>query len=397
MTRCEPSSAITRPKGFAALEAWGRKQCPESALGRLEPVVERLSKGFTDARPEAFSAYLEEPDALLAYALFFAPQTYVRVAEALRGILSRLKGGQPSRPLRVLDLGCGVGSAALAAVDVLEKVSGLPPEVTLVDWAEAALRVARTLLPGARTVRANLREFVPEEGRYDVIVSSFAFNEAFPKLSEAVAVLRRWIGGLSEEADSAPFVLLLEPVSHETTPRFLSLRERLRELPLYAPCPHGAPCPMAATLEGVCHDVRRFRPTRAMTLLNRRLFRTISDVKYALLAFGRAGGPQAEGFGEAEFLRLVGPMEKSKGVLTCRACMGDGGLRRLELPAAALGAERRHALLERQRGDCAWLDGPLEVRRQLEGGRVQRAADLRFVDELPPELDAALDGFSFSV
>ena len=372
MTRCEPSSATTRPKGFAALEAWGRKQCPESALGRLEPVVERLSKGFTDARPEAFSAYLEDPDALLAYALFFAPQTYVRVAEALRGILSRLKGGQPSRPLRVLDLGCGVGSAALAAVDVLEEVSGLPPEVTLVDWSEAALRVARTLLPGARTVRANLREFVPEEGRYDVIVSSFAFNEAFPKLSEAVAVLRRWIGGLSEGADSAPFVLLLEPVSHETTPRFLSLRERLRELPLYAPCPHGAPCPMAATLEGVCHDV-------------------------PLLAFGRAGGPQAEGFGEVEFLRLVGPMEKSKGVLTCRACMGDGGLRRLELPAAALGAERRHALLERQRGDCAWLDGPLEVRRQLEGGRVQRAADLRFVDESPPELDAALDGFSFSV
>lgn len=397
MTRCDRPPAPERPRGFAALEAWGLARCPETALGRLEPVVERLSKGFTDARPEAFTAYLEEPDALTAYALFFAPQTYARVAEALRGILPRLGGIPSGRPLRVLDLGSGLGSAALAATDVLREKTGDIPEVTLVDWSEAALRAARTLLPRARTVRANLRDFVPESGHYDLVLSSFAFNEAFPSPSEAVATLRRWVGGLADEPGGTPFVLLLEPVSRAATPRFLALRERLRDLPLYAPCPHARVCPMAATLEGVCHDVRRFRPTRAMTLLNRRLFRTISDVKYALLAFGRPGAPRAEGFSDAEFLRLVGPMEKAKGLLTCRVCMGDGTLRRLELPSAALASVRRHALLGRQRGDCAWLDGPLEARRLLEDGRVQRTADLRFVDEPPPELDAGLEGFSFSV
>lgn len=397
MTRCEPAPQDERPRGLAALEAWGLARCPEAALRRLEPAVERLSKGFTDARPEAFAAYLEEPDALTAYTLFFAPQTYARAAEALRGILTRLPVAPAARPARVLDLGCGVGSAALAATDVLGEALGAPPEVTLVDWSEAALRAVAELLPGARTVRADVRDFTPDPGRYDLILSSFAFNEAFPTPAEAATALRRLAEGLAPEGPHPSFLLLLEPVSREATPRFLTLRERLRDLPLYAPCPHGAACPMVATHDGVCHDVRRFRPTRPMALLNRRLFRTIADVKYALLAFGRPGGPQAEGFGDPEFLRLVGPMDKAKGTLTCRVCMGDGTLRRLSIPSAALTADRRHALLARQRGDCAWLDGPLETRRQLENGRLQRTADLRFTDEPPPTLDDDLEGFTFSV
>lgn len=398
MTRCEAFPANRPPRGLAVLEAWGLARCPEAALRRLEPVVERLSKAFTDERPGAFSAYLEEPDALTAYALFFAPQTYARTAEALRGVLARL-GKRPAGEarVRVLDLGCGVGSAALAAVDVLGEVCGARPEVTLVDWSEAALRAAAGLVPGSRAVRANVRDFAPEPGRYDLILSSFALNEAFPTPVEVAAALRRLSGGLSPEGPFPPFLLLLEPVSREATPRFLALRERLRDLPLYAPCPHGGACPMVATRDGVCHDVRRFRPSRPMTLLNRRLFRTIADVKYALLAFGRPGGPQAEGFGDPEFLRLVGPMDKAKGTLVCRVCMGDGALRRLAIPSAALSSERRHALLARQRGDCAWLDGPLETRRRLEGGRIQRTADLRFTDELPPTLDEGLEDFAFSV
>ena len=123
MTRCESAPQDERPRGLAALEAWGLARCPEAALRRLEPAVERLSKGFTDARPEAFAAYLEEPDALTAYTLFFAPQTYARAAEALRGILARLPATPAARPARVLDLGCGVGSAALAAVsDVMARM-----------------------------------------------------------------------------------------------------------------------------------------------------------------------------------------------------------------------------------------------------------------------------------
>lgn len=373
--------------GLAALEAWGLARCPLRDLRRLEPTVARLSATFTDARPEAFAAYLDDPDSLTAYALAFAPQTYARVQAALTGILARLPPF-PGRPLRVLDLGCGLGSAALAVRDRFPDA-----EIHGVDWSAAALQAFRELLPGAIAKRADFRE-AALDGPFDIILASFAFNEAFPDPAAACAAIRRRVAALAPDAPS--FLLLLEPADRATVPRLHALRRELADLPLYAPCPHGGPCPLFPARDGVCHDVRRFRPGRPLTLLCRRLRRTVSDVKYALLALGRPGGPQADGFGEQGFLRMVGPMDKAKGVLTCRVCMGDGALRRLELPAAALPTPRRHALLDRQRGDCAWVEGSADRCRIVANGTVQRAADLRFTDEPPPPLDN-LDGFSFSV
>ncbi len=382
MTPSEPT-----PPGIAALEAWGLARCPLRDLRRLEPQVATLSAAFTAERPEAFVPYLDTQDALTAYALAFAPQTYARVSAALAGILARLPA-RPKRPLRVLDLGCGLASASLAAKDLLG-----PIEPTCVDWSESALTAVKELLPEAKTLRADLRRYTPE-GPYDLIIASFAVNECWPDPQAAAAALRRWADALATDAPA--FILLLEPADRASVPRLHALRGLLPDLPLYAPCPHRGPCPLNPVQDGVCHDVRRFRPDRPLVLLCRRLRRTVSDVKYALLAFGRPGGPQAEGFGDPDFLRLIGPVDKGKGVLACRVCMGDGAVRRLELPTAALPAERRHALLQRQRGDCAWLDGPLDARRQVALGAIQRAADLRFPDDPPPALDD-LDDFSFSV
>ncbi len=382
-----------RATGRPALEAWGLARCPEKDLPRLEPIVERLSRHFTDERPEAYQAYLDEPDALTAYALYFAPQTYTRTEHALRGILDRLPPF-PSRPLRVLDLGCGVASAGMAAVELLKSRLGTTPQLTCVDHSEAALTATRELIPSATTIQGDLRTFTPQE-TYDIILSSFAFNEAFPKLDAAEEALRRLATHLTTDAPS--FILLIEPAHRANAPRLSALRTALlKDFPLYAPCPHTHRCPMVPTQDGICHDVRRYKPDRATVLLNRRMQRTIADVKYALLAFGRADGPMAEGCNAPEFLRLVGPMDKAKGLLTCRVCMGDGALRRLELPSASLSTDRRHALLARERGDCAWLDGALDLRKRLENDAIQRTADIRFTDEPPPALDD-LEDFSFSI
>jgi SAM-dependent methyltransferase len=363
-------------------------------LSHLEPIVETLSAGFTADRPDAFAAYLDDADTRTAYALCFAPQTYARVYEALRGICNRLPNF-PARPLRVLDLGSGIGSAALAAQDFLKERSGIEPEITCVDWSAHALQAVKELIPSATCYRSDLRTYRPE-GTYDIIVSSFAFNEAFPRQQDALEALQICHAALSTDAPS--FVLLLEPADRASVPKLHALRSFMPEAPVYAPCPHSKTCPMIATQDGVCHDVRSFRPERAMTLLNRHLRGTVSDVKYAILAFGRKNGPLAEGFNDPEFLRLVGPINKAKGILTCRICTGDGQLRRLEIPSAALETERRHTLLTRERGDCAWLDGPLELRKRINQGAIQRTADLRFTDEATVELaDDLDDDFSFSI
>ena len=389
MTPCDPTAF----PGRQCLEAWGVNRCPIDQLQRLEPSVETLSTSFTSERPEQFTIYLDNPDVLTAYALAFAPQTYARVYDAVSGILARLPQF-PSRPLKILDLGSGIGSAGLAVADCLETHVPGPHQITCVDWSQAALQAAREIIPGVTTIKSDLRSFSPE-GEFDIIVSSFAFNEAFPSPSDAERAIRQFAAHLSTDIPS--FILLLEPADRIAVPRLHLLRSQLPELPLYAPCPHRQACPMIATQDGVCHDVRRFKPERTMTLLCRHTRSTVSEVKYALLAFGRPQGPEAEGMNQPEFLRLVGPVNKAKGLLTCRVCMGDGRLCRLEIPASSLQTERRHALLDRERGDCAWLDGPLELRKQLEDGRIQRTADLRFTDEAALTLEDDLGDFCFSI
>lgn len=379
--------------GRKKLETWGLNRCPLTELSRLEPHVQTLSISFTSDRPEQFSIYLDDPDVLTAYALAFAPQTYQRVIDALTGILNRLPAF-PERPLRVLDLGSGIGSAALAAYDLLHAFTGLPPQITCVDWSTSALQVASELIPGVTTKRADLRTFQPSSS-YDIILSSFAFNEAFPIPSEAQHVLRTLNASLTEDAPS--FLLLLEPADRTVVPKLHLLRSLLSDLPLYAPCPHNRTCPMIATQDGVCHDVRPFKPERTLNLLYRHTRNTFSEVKYALLAFGRKGGPDAIGLNDPDFLRMVGPMNKAKGLLTCRVCMGDGALRRLEIPSSALTTERRHTLLEHSRGDCAWLAGSLELRKQLENDTIQRTADLHFTNEPDVTLDDDLEDFTFSI
>lgn len=389
MRPCEPATFPGRVK----LEQWGLSRCSLAELPRLEPHVEMLSTAFTTDRPEQFTTYLDNPDVLTAYALAFAPQTYARVYAALEGILTRLPDF-PKRPLRILDLGSGLGSAALAAYDLFLSRTGCAPQVTCVDWSASALKAASELIPGVTTIHANLKDCQPS-ATYDLIVSSFAFNEAFTTSQTALEALQMWLGALTQDAPS--FFLLLEPADRIAVPKLHALRAPLRDYPLYAPCPHGYTCPMVATQDGVCHDVRSFKPERTLTLLCRYLRGTIADVKYALLAFGRKDGPQASGFNDPEFLRLVGPVDKAKGLITCRVCAGDGRLKRLEIPSSSLDADRRHALLDRERGDCAWLSGALEVRKSLQDARIQRTADLHFTDEPDVILeDDPDDDFTFS-
>lgn len=379
------------------IEDWALQRCPLSQIERLEPIAQALTQSFTSERPDAFTPYLNTPDALTTYALLFAPQTYTRVTAILEQILQRLPDF-PDRPLRILDLGCGIGSAALAAYDLLQRTTGRAPELTGVDWSEDALQAFKAIHPQAITLRSDIRAFQPTT-TYDIILSSFAFNEALPILHEAREKLYTLAAALTEDAPS--FILLLEPADRVATPRLLALRPLLSQqgYPLYAPCPHAAACPMIASQHGVCHDVRKFKPARPAILLTRHCKKTLAEVKYTPLAFGRKNGPQAKGFCDPEFLRLVGPVDRGKGVLQVRVCMGDGALRRLEIPNAELTSDRRHALLTRQRGDCAWLDGPTDIRKRIENNTVQRTADLCFIDEDTPSLDTLddEDTFTFSI
>lgn len=351
-------------------------------LDALEPAVRRLSEGFTTDRPDAFSDYLSDPQAAAAYGLFFLPQTLARTTEALRGL--PLPFTPPAAPFRILDLGCGSGAASLAAAAFFrERAPAAPLEITAVDHAASALQTVRdsfeAVMPGAAvtTKAASIDAFEPD-GIYDLIVMSFSLNEVFPAPDTAHSrdLLKRLLAALRPVPNAfPPLLLILEPAGTQTSPRLQKLRDAFAAegTPIYGPCPHAEPCPLMGMCQGYCHDARHFRPTVSMHYLNRHLHRTISDVKYSLLALGN----QPTAYPPHRF-RLIGPVDKAKGRLLTRACLSDGTIRQLELPAKALTSDRRHELLDHQRGDTGTLAGTPADWKSMEGGRILRVPDLIF-------------------
>lgn len=147
-------------------------------LDALAEEVQALSDLFI--RDEAnFAAYDKDPRQLLAYGLFFFPQTYVRVQWPLRELLA-FRGWQPplERPMRILDLGSGLGSASLGALDVLYQYTAsldLPerPEfhLTAVDHATHSLQWYNKLVQDLQEVwpRLTLRTRVDNLLRYGTL------------------------------------------------------------------------------------------------------------------------------------------------------------------------------------------------------------------------------------
>src|SRR5690606_407732 len=122
----------------------------ERCLSGFVPIVERLSDLFTTDRRTDFGSYGDDRRLLLAYGLFFYPQTYTRVQFPLLEASRRAGAFPKTGPLRVLDLGTGSGAALAGAVDSLLAMGQIEVEAHGVDASVAALDLARRLTSDER-------------------------------------------------------------------------------------------------------------------------------------------------------------------------------------------------------------------------------------------------------
>jgi len=112
-----------------------------------------------------------------------------RLADALAGVAA---GWAPARC--ALDLACGTGTT-------LAELERVLPDATLVgvDIAAAMVAIASARVPGARCVRADLREFVEEtDQHFDVVtaIGGFEFTPNLPGLLASVTRIVRTGGHL---------------------------------------------------------------------------------------------------------------------------------------------------------------------------------------------------------
>ena len=376
----------------AKLEAWWVREAEratglrgEKALAALAAGVEKMSVRFTRERPGAFADYTSTAPDCAGYGVYFFPQTFARMTH----VLGQLKNFATDAPLEILDVGSGTGAAGMAVARWSARHGGRA-NVTALDRSAAALETGqrlfedcRELWPGAGWTRAagDVAGFSPEK-KYDMVACCFMLNELGDSTARLEAT-RRMAGWLKEDG----VLVILEPAGEETSGALMEMRDTLAAegAGIVAPCLHNQPCPMRGLVasRGFCHDVRKWRVPGSLEFVNRKLQRTVWDVKVSYLVVAGASCSQVDkqnftihlGAGCSRHFRVAAPVTRTKAHIVTRGCCADGTLRDLELQCRDAGKANLRAFDEWERGDLAFMEGE----RLLGDGRTWRVEKLQRV------------------
>lgn len=333
----------------------------------LEKDIQRLSDLFTTDRGARFGDYARDKGLLLAYGLFYFPQTFARIRFPLREALG-LRGWLPPRegPVRVLDLGAGLGGATLGSSLLLQDLfPSQTVEAMAVDQSRTSLQLLRQLveenakeLPRVRlnTGPGDLKSWFRQAGReerWHIVLASFSLGEAF--FGEGAEAMRNWVKVALSRLDEDGFLLIAEPALRETSERV----ERLRDLLaaegmgyIWAPCPHHHRCPLLADGRFWCHEVRRWKTPESLAFLNRHLFRSVQELKFSFVMVGRRPAPVvSRETGSPHLMRLVSPISRMKGRYLWSGCTADGERHEFEIQKRDLSAQERNWLETIERGN----------------------------------------------
>lgn len=387
----------------AVLRPTRRPELTTKDVARLAPLTIELSRAYNAAQAEGRRTKLP----LEARIAFSFPRDVPKGAGAVRELVASGTLRLPAeRPLRVLDLGAGLGAMtwglvrALAASGASGRVESL-----LVDEDEQILheateinRAARAMLgrsPVELTIGtrvASLESIVEEELQpRDVVLLGQVLSELAPReapdvrVARQVALLTRLLEGALAQDGS---LVIVEPALRERTRHLHLLRDRLLEACLatvFAPCLHASPCPMLSTEAEWCHeDLAVDLPSWTAPLARAAGLRW-QGLTFSYLVLRRDGmrlaGPATAPGAESVRFRAVSSLLASKGKLELFACGDDGVCRRIRRLDRDAHSARGVPFSDLERGDIVTLtaeghrDPDVRARAPIdERGRVARAA-----------------------
>jgi SAM-dependent methyltransferase len=392
-----PLEATWQPLLDAVLR--GRGAPPTSAAARLGPALAALSQAYNAAGAERPRVPLE---ARVAFS--FArdvPKGAGAVRELVRTGVLRVR---EDAPLRVLDLGAGLGAMswgiarALAAAGQRGRVEAL-----LVDDDEDALAAAEAIAKEAaerlgpqpvelaiRTRRGRIEDEAPAAGapgrgaldRADVVVVGQVLSEldragapgADPAARAArhAELLRRLLAG-RVAPDGA--LVVIEPALRDRTRHLHAVRDRLAaaapagEEPVatvFAPCLHAGACPALAVPGEWCHEDLDVDLPEWLVPLARAAGLRWQGLTFSHLVLRRDGVTLAGATGRADagsaasgklHLRVISGRIETKGKIELLACTASGARARLR----RLDRERTDASAPWDalvRGDVVTLSAP---------------------------------------
>jgi ribosomal protein RSM22 (predicted rRNA methylase) len=278
-------SRLLSPVLQHTLTDWlGLEGLPERDPVRYEMLcrsVAELSRLFTKDRAERQRSYLDEASLRAGYLAYFLPVNLAKV-QALLDELPALEPGE--RPVTVLDVGSGPGTAALGALDWLQRQPGAVArgvEAVVLDQSGPALREAEQLwaaykrTAGLATatlapLRADLAKgrWLDElreqrSGWFDVIIAANVLSEVGDGTRDAIERRTVLVEGLLGLLAPQGSLIIMEPALRDTSRSLHRVRDALlakQACTVYSPCLHDRPCPALVKADDWCHEERPWTP-----------------------------------------------------------------------------------------------------------------------------------------
>jgi ribosomal protein RSM22 (predicted rRNA methylase) len=387
---------VLRPMGLATGD-----------VARLAPKVEALSRAYNTSEAEGRRTKLP----LEARIAFSFPRDVPKGAGAVRELVASDVLRIPNeRPLRVLDLGAGLGAMtwglvrALAAAGASGRVEAVlvDEDAEVLHAAEAIGRAVRATL-GTKPIDVDFTTCVQSLGSasgrgrmpsrapdHDVVILGQVLSELDPRSDPSVRLGQQV--ALVEEvletrvaADGA--LVIVEPALRDRTRHLHSLRDRIVEggsATVFAPCLHAAKCPMLAIETEWCHeDLPVDLPAWTVPLARAAGLRW-QGLTFSYLVLrkdGRLPAPRMSVDGGRVRFRAVSDLLRSKGKAELFICDEDGARRRIRRLDRDAGSEQGFHFLDLRRGDIVTLGSTADdgtrspaVRPIDERGRVMAGA-----------------------
>ena len=319
---------------------------PEQSDAGTALAVAELSRLFTKEREALGMAYLDDPSLARAYLKYFLPVNLSKIQVLLDELPEDWHKAAGNRPVRVLDLGTGPGTGALAVLDWLNQHD---PDwlkqltVVAVDASADALRQARQVwdtyerqanASDARLIlhegdlgrpTSGWRDHAVQRGPYDLIIVANCLNELFGRTDHSLKGRSGLLGDLLGLLAPHGTLMLLEPALRETSRALHQVRDLIlleKRCTVYSPCLHEANCPALANPNDWCHEERAWEPPASIQRIDHEVGFIKDALKFSYLLLRTDGRTIAER--SPHTFRMVSELRKLKGDTRAWLCNERG-------------------------------------------------------------------------
>ena len=338
-------SRLLSPVLQRVLTDWlGLAGLPERDPARFQMLcqsVAELSRLFTKDRSERKRGYLDEASLRAGYLAYFLPVNLAKVQALLDELPADQLCRPADRPLRVLDVGSGPGTGALAVLDWMQQRTERAVEVVAVDEALPALREAEQLWrayaqsSGSHSAiltcghvnleRAGSLETCKLEGPFELIVMANALNELWRGARDPIGSRVTFVRGLLDLLVPHGTVMLIEPALRDTSRDFHLVRDRLLEAgacTVYSPCLHDGPCPALVKADDWCHEERPWTPPPIVSEIDQVVGFIKDALKFSYVILRKDGKTIAPR--SPDVFRVVSELREMKGEKRAWLCNETG-------------------------------------------------------------------------